>query len=64
MSKEIIVVKGSFSNLSISLNDGMINNLAVITPDDNPLAKAETKMKAALKQFEKDYFNATKPKKT
>lgn len=57
MSKqEIIVKQGTFSKLTITLNDDVINKLALIKQDNNPLAKVEIKLNKILIEFEKAYF--------
>ena len=56
MSKvSIVTVSGVFSELNITLNNDIVNKLALIPTDENPLAQVEKKLKSALKQFEKDY---------
>jgi hypothetical protein len=62
MSKEVLIAKGSFSKLSITIPDDMLSNLAVIEQESNPLAKVERKLKTTLREFETAYFKATRPK--
>ena len=51
-----IVSQGTFSKLTIALDSGVVNKLALIDKDSNPLAKAEKALKKAHHQFEKEYF--------
>ena len=61
MSKEIIVVKGFFSNISIQLSDSTLNKLAVTETGDNPLALIESDLKDVLDRFERKYFELMYP---
>lgn len=61
MSKEMIVAKGLFSKLNITLNDGVLDKLIYIKPADNPLKAVEAELKAILIKFERTYFNAIAP---
>lgn len=58
--KEIIVAKGIFSKLTIQLQDGVDNQLALITKEANPLASVEEKLKSIIDEFEEAYFRAVK----
>lgn len=58
LKREIVVVEGVFSKLSITLSDSVISELAMIQPEDNPVVKATARLKRALKQFERDYTKA------
>lgn len=59
--KEIVVVQGLFSKLSIGLNDSTLNKLAVIRKKDNPLAQIEAELKSTLQKFERIYFELNQP---
>lgn len=59
MSREVIITQGTFSRLTIQLNQDMINKLALIKTEENPLARVEAKLKKAHQDFEKAYFKAT-----
>ena len=59
---EVIVTKGAFSNLTISLSKDITDKLAVTEPADNPLAKVQAKLVKVHRQFEKEYFKLASPK--
>jgi hypothetical protein len=59
--KEIVMAKGLFSKLSITLNDNTIQQLALIKKKDNPLAQVEADLKATLQKFERVYFELSQP---
>jgi len=59
-NRDVLVTEGAFSKLTITLNDDMMNRLALMERKDNPLAKVEQKLKKVLYQFEKEYFKAVK----
>lgn len=64
MSKEILVAEGIFSKLSISLQDGVRDKLAMIPHEDNPLATIEDELKTIIGKFEESYFQAVKDSAT
>lgn len=59
MSK-VLVKQGVFSKIYIELNQDLMNHLAQIPKQDNPLANVEKKLVKALEQFEKDYTKAVR----
>lgn len=60
MEREIIVAKGVFSKLKITLDEQTNHNLGMITPENNPLAKIQDKLETLLTEFEDEYFRLNK----
>ena len=54
--KDILIAKGIFSKLVISLNDEVDNRLMYLDAANNPLAQVKDELTATLKKFEQVYF--------
>lgn len=64
MDNKVLMAKGLFSELTISLSSDTITKLATIRKKDNPLAHIEKQLKAVLKDFERAYFELSQAQVT
>lgn len=61
MTKQIIISRGIFSTLTISLNSDVADKLAMIPTEENPLASVKEELDTIISKFERAYFEAAQP---